>query len=268
MKNIITTIAVLISITAFAQEHRPEIHCKHFFYGYPHGTPKTNDLIIRDIYALSNNDSTKFADWVAYRLTMHEVDGDLTVERKWKADPWLDGNETLEPRPDDYQNSNKRLKTDRGHQAPLASFKGSRHASHTNYLSNITPQKAALNQGAWVHLENKVRDVVKVGNTAYVMTGTLYESDMPTLPQCDELHKVPSGYWKIICIEESGVINVAAFIFDQNTPRNHKLIDHEVTVDEVERRSGLDFLWMLEDSKEDDIEGSKNTEFASKYFKD
>lgn len=268
MKNIITTIAVLISITAFAQEHRAEIHCKHFFYGYPYGTPETNDLIIRDIYALSNNDSTKFADWVAYRLTMHEVDGDLTVERKWKADPWLDGNETLEPRPDDYKNSNKRLKTDRGHQAPLASFKGSRHASHTNYLSNITPQKAALNQGVWVHLENKVRDVVKVGNTAYVMTGTLYESDMPALPQSDELHKVPSGYWKIICIEESGVISVAAFIFDQNTPRNHKVIDHEVTVDEVERRSGLDFLWMLEDSKEDDIEGSKNTEFASKYFKD
>ena len=100
------------------------------------------------------------------------------------------------------------------------------------------------------------------------MTGTLYERDMPTLPKCDELHKVPSGYWKIICIEESGVISVAAFIFDQNTPRNHEVIDHEVTVDEVERRSGLDFLWMLEDSKEDDIEGSKNTEFASKYFKD
>ena len=49
-----------------------EIYCKHFFYGYPLGTPGTNDLIIRDIYALSNNDRTKFADWVAFRLTVNE----------------------------------------------------------------------------------------------------------------------------------------------------------------------------------------------------
>ena len=51
----------------------PEIHCKHFIYGIPVGTPVTNDLIIRDIYALSSNDSTKFADWVAYRLDVETV---------------------------------------------------------------------------------------------------------------------------------------------------------------------------------------------------
>lgn len=103
-------------------------------------TPSTNDLIIRDIYALSNNDSTKFADWVAYRLTMREVDGDLTIEHIWKADPWLEDRETLEPSlPDDYEKANRRIKTDRGHLAPLASFKGTIYAAHTNYLSNITP---------------------------------------------------------------------------------------------------------------------------------
>jgi endonuclease G len=48
-----------------ADDAYAEIHCKHFFYGYPTGTPPTNDLIIRDDYALSSNDETKFADWVA-----------------------------------------------------------------------------------------------------------------------------------------------------------------------------------------------------------
>jgi len=134
---------LLISSSGLSQAVRPEIYCEHFFYGYPFGSPASNDLIIRDIYALSNNDETKFADWVAYRLTMHEVDGDLTVERKWKSDPWLDSAETLEPTPekeDDYKNANKRRKVDRGHQAPLAAFKGSRHASHTNYYSNSHPK--------------------------------------------------------------------------------------------------------------------------------
>ena len=120
MKPPMLILLVLMSSSLFAQ-HRSEIHAKHFFYGYPYGTPETNDLIIRDIYAMSNNDSTKFADWVAYRLSMHEVDGDLTVQRNWKADPWLDDNETLEPSPDDgdYKGANTALDTDRGHQAPL-----------------------------------------------------------------------------------------------------------------------------------------------------
>ncbi|MCB0375294.1 MAG: DNA/RNA non-specific endonuclease [Sinomicrobium sp.] len=267
MKTIITTLTILTAIIVYAQEHRPEIHCKHFFYGYPYGTPETNDLIIRDIYALSNNDATKFADWVAYRLTMTEISGDLTVERRWKTDPWLDKNETLEPEPDDYEDASSTLKINRGHQAPLASYKGSQYASHTNYLSNITPQKTNLNQGAWYKLENNVRALVENCNTVYVMTGTLYERPMPKLPKCDEPHEVPSGYWKIVCMEKSGVISVAAFIFDQDTPRTDTVIDHLVTVDEVERRSGLDFLWTLEDRQEDLIEGSLNRTFANAHFK-
>jgi len=252
---------------ATIKEQPMEIHCKHFFKGYPLGTPKTNDLIIRDVYALSNNDTTKFADWVAYRLTMHEVDGDLTVERKWKADPWLDSNETLEPKPDDYKDSHKTLKTDRGHQAPLGSFKGSVHASHTNYLSNITPQKSELNQGPWMQLEEMVRDIVKQGKTVYVMTGPLYEKEMPLLPECDEPHKVPSGYWKIIIVPENNVkFNAAAFIFEQNTLRKDKVIAHLTTINEVEKRSGLNFFWELDDTLEESIENEKNKPWAEVVF--
>jgi hypothetical protein len=62
-----------------------EIHCKHFFYGYPTGTPSTNDLVVRDAYALSANGATRFADWAAYRLTPHEVFGWLDLERAWRS---------------------------------------------------------------------------------------------------------------------------------------------------------------------------------------
>lgn len=266
MKYTIASFFVLISFLTIAQVSRPEIHCKHFFYGYPFGTPKSNDLIIRDTYALSNNDVTKFADWVAYGLTMHEVDGELAVERNWKADPWLDADETLETSPDDYKRANSIIKTDRGHQAPLASYKGSRFAAQTNYLSNITPQKSALNQGPWSRLEEGTRDIVREGKTVFVMTGPLYESVMPPLPECDEPHVVPSGYWKIICTEKSGAISLAGFIFEQETPRNDKVIDHLATVDEIEHRTGLDFLWELEDGKESAIESSNNLDFANTYF--
>ncbi len=102
----------------------PEVHCKHFFYGCPEGTMATNDLIIRDAYALSSNDETKFADWVAYRLDAATVEGDAETKRKWMTDPWLAPEETLEAKPDDYGGANEALRIDRGHQAPLASFGG------------------------------------------------------------------------------------------------------------------------------------------------
>jgi hypothetical protein len=41
----------------------------------------------------------------------------------------------------------------RGHRAPLASFKGPDAARELNYLSNITPQTVNLNAGPWARLE-------------------------------------------------------------------------------------------------------------------
>ncbi|HGJ5877099.1 MAG TPA: DNA/RNA non-specific endonuclease [Arsenophonus sp.] len=43
-------------------------------------------------------------------------------ERNWKKDPVLSDHETLSPA--DYIGTNKTLKVNRGHQAPLASLAG------------------------------------------------------------------------------------------------------------------------------------------------
>jgi len=245
-----------------------EIHCKHFIYGIPLGTPATNDLIIRDIYALSSNDSTRFADWVAYRLDRETVMGDTATRRVWKADPWLADEETLEP--EDYKGANEALKTDRGHQAPLASFKGTKYWQETNYLSNITPQKSDLNQGLWRVLEEKVRAFVKANNTVYVLTGPLYEKELPKLPGADEEHRIPTGYWKIIIYQarenDPDTLRIAAFIFPQETPRTADISKYLVAIDEVERRSNLDVLWGLADDLEERVERSLNADWAKQHF--
>jgi endonuclease G len=268
MKKIaITSILLILFIFAFSgtlNADHTEIHCKHFAYGIPLGTSASNDLIIRDIYVLSSNDHTKFADWVAYRLDPATVVGDAQTKRKWKADPYLAEPETLEP--SDYDGAHAALKTDRGHQAPLASFKGTPYWYQTNYLSNITPQKSDLNQGPWKVLEEKVRVIVKAGNTVWVMTGPLYEKAMPTMPGSDEPHFVPSGYWKIVVFPKDNIIHTAAFIFDQDTSRSAKVIDHIVSIDEVELMSGLNFLWQLPDNREGQIESRIGSEWAGINF--
>ncbi len=234
----------------------PEIHCKHFTHGYPLNSPATNDLVIRDLYALSSNDETKFADWVCYKLTPHETMGTLDLERGWHTDPWLAENETLEAgtkEKDDYFKANKESDYQRGHLAPLASFKGSRYASQVNFYSNITPQKSALNGGPWMRLEGAVRNLVVKYQEVWVMTGPLYEGDMPALSNAGEAHKVPSGFWKIIVIEDGEQTRAAAFIMGQDTDRKSKVSTHLVKIKDVEDRSGLKFLWELPDQEREGL---------------
>ena len=261
---IITAVVLVLATGAGQAQHRQEIHNKHFFAGYPYGAPATNDFIIRDIYALSSNDSTKFADWVAYRLDTNNVSGPARP-RNWAVDPWLDETETLEP--DDYRGAYEALQVDRGHQAPLASFSNSPDWPETNYLSNITPQKSALNQGPWKRLEDQERKLLAVPGTVHVMTGPYYEYDEAPLPNADEPHRVPSGYWRIIVHQsDAGEINAAAFLFDQYTRRNARVIDYLITINEIEERTGLDFLWMLDDAVEESIESDRNLSWARKFF--
>ena len=263
MKHIITLFLVAFSNLACSQS-RPEIHCKHFFYGYPYGAPASNDLVMRDLYVLSNNDDTKFADWVAYKLTLHEVDGALDLDRNWRSEEWLAGEETLEA--SDYTSASSTSDYDRGHQAPLGSFKNSVYASQTNHLSNITPQKANLNRGPWVKLEGNIRTLVQMNRLAYVMTGPLYERNMADLPKANEEHKVPSGYWKVVIVPTgSKTFEHAAFIMEQESGRKDDVKSKTVTIDDVERRSGLDLLWELEDGLEASTEADKNLSWINTW---
>lgn len=88
------------------------------------------------------------------------------------------------------------------------------------------------------------------------MTGPLYEADRPPLPHCDESHRVPSGFWQIVAVDDLGTLRVAAFVMEQGTARTAPVIDHLTTVDTVEQRTGLEFFWMMPDADEAAMEGT------------
>jgi endonuclease G, mitochondrial len=154
-KALAVSISILLLVSTAARGM--EIHSALCLHGCPLGSPPSNDLVIRNNYILSNNDLTKLADWVSYKVTRDTIGP--TQRRSWKADPWLAENETLEP--NDYTGANAALDTERGHQAPLASFTGTDTWRETNYLSNITPQQGDLNGGAWRVLEGAVRSLAQ-----------------------------------------------------------------------------------------------------------
>ena len=220
-----------------------------------------NHVIERDIYALSNNDSTKFADWVAYRMDSTFAKGPER-SRNWKPDPALKEEETLEPSgPDDYAGAYAQYKYDRGHMAPLGSFDGTPGWEEVNYLSNITPQKAALNRGPWKQLESVERTLIQTCLAAYVICGTLYESSMPSLPSADEPHVVPSSFWKVVVCQTSKDTLVASFIFPQEVQQSASYLDFSTTLQEVEQRSGYDLFRGVNETWENHFSGFINDEW-------
>ena len=207
------------------------------------GCPAGGDAITlyRQAYTLNNNGSTKFANWVAYKIT--KASPAIGRPRKWKTDPDVPAGETLNPV--DYNGASVALKMDRGHQANLASMGGVSDWQTLNYLTNITPQKADLNQGAWARLEDQERSLSKAADVdvVYVATGPLYERRIGSLPGTNKVHTIPSGYWKVIFAGVTPADGLyGAFVMEQGTPRTASFCDYQVTVAEIEERSGLT-LW-------------------------
>ena len=114
-------------------------------------------------------------------------------------------------------------------------------------------------QGPWTKLETAVRELVQTAETVSVITGPLYEQNRPGLPNADETHTVPSGYWKIVAIGDPGnqdSVSAVAFIMDQDTPRNADFTDHIESIEEVQQRSGLDFFWELPGNAQTQLESA------------
>ena len=209
--------------------------CPHLPHGPPQGLAATNIFICRDIYALSMNAQTKMADFVAYCITGKEVGvfGEEEQDRKWMADPDLPADSALEP--GDYEGVGA-MEWDRGHLAPLASFRGVAW-EQTNYMSNIAPQTAVLNRGAWLGLEKRVRRLVGEHTQVCVMVGPVYERDMPSLPGADEDHAVPSGFYKIVWYGNEQ----ETYFFDQDVGKGVKFEEGLVGIEEIEERTGWGF---------------------------
>lgn len=115
-----------------------EIHADLCLHGCPAGSPTTNDIVFRNIYVLSSNDVTKFADWVAYRVTSSTMG--RSQGRVMRADSVLAESETLEY--EDYYRAHATLGVDRGHQVALASFRALPSGKRPTCYRISRPKKA------------------------------------------------------------------------------------------------------------------------------
>lgn len=189
--------------------------------------------------------------WVAYRVA--DVKGlPEAGERPERFEADLRTAARVEP--GDYTNSGY----DRGHMAPnyaIATRYGEEAQRETFLMSNIAPQRHALNAGPWKQLEMKIATSYpgRFGEV-WVVAGPVFGARPERLRGGVA---VPEAFFMIVTDESDGRTRSQAFIFPQDTPAGADPGRYLVSIDEIERRTGLDFLNELPDEAEAALEARK-----------
>jgi endonuclease G len=68
---------------------------------------------------------------------------------------------------------------------------------------------------------------------------------------------VPEAFFMVLVDESDGRVRTQAFLFPQETQAGVPLERFVTTIDEIERRTGLDFLGELEDVAEESLESKR-----------
>ncbi len=189
-------------------------------FGCPVGHTEESVIVDRDIYTLAFNRRTKFADWVSFSLKKDSIG--KTRPRDWQVDDNFPPNKRINEA--DWADAYAKVGYERGHLALLTDFTGlaDDQWQQANILSNIVPQCGEFNVGPWGALEEAEKKLAQsIDQPILISVGSLYELPMPGLPSAKlqngrpKPHVVPSGFWKVIAIENGQKVEVAAFNFDQ-----------------------------------------------------
>ena len=152
-----------------------------------------------------------------------------------------------------YSNDYTKSGYDRGHMAPAADMKWSKQAmAESFYMSNICPQNPNLNRGDWNDLEEKSRQWAKKYGAVYIACGPVYDHGKPKRIGNNKV-AVPDAFYKVILINDSKTPQAIGFLFP-NKAGHKPLKKYIVTVDSVEKRTGIDFFPALPDEVENRIE--------------
>ena len=227
---------------------------KAFDFAWP--AYETNQIIIeRPYYTLRYSEEHEQAMWVAYALFADSLRQN-TFERKddFREDTRVKtGSASLK----DYKGSGY----DRGHLAPAADFSYDEFAlSQSFYMSNMSPQDGSFNRGVWKKLEEQVRDWAMDNDQIYVVTGPVLNKKFKTIGTNGV--SVPEYYFKIVLDMRKPDIKAIAFLM-KNEKSSADLTTFVVTIDSIEKLTGLDFFPEISDQLENALEGSIMT---SRWF--
>lgn len=221
------------------------------------GVPKSNEHFVRvfrnQAYMVGYSDSKGSPLWVVYKLTSPKPN---TAVLKRPDNFSADWRNFYFIEPSDYTNSGY----DRGHMAPnhaISVLYGKEAQIETFLMTNITPQKPSLNQKLWQALEEKeFYEFTRNAKELWVFTGPLFDNHPSYLKHAHSI-EIPDAFYKFyVKILDDGTMKTAGFILPQTAKPHEKLSKFAVSIDEIETRSGFDFLHVIQDHIERELESN------------
>lgn len=219
-------------------------------------TPLSLHRVLRnDGYLVGWSDLRVGSLWASYQLRADRrfpVGDRPGFRRDWR---------TLWPlTPDAYRRSGY----DRGHLAPnyaIAAAHGPAAQRDTFLMSNMMPQRPALNRRLWQRLEEVVVDhfLLRFGRLQ-VIAGPVFADDVAAgVLRRVGLVEVPVAFYKILVVPGRHP-RALAFLMPQDVDGGEPLDRFLVSVDRIETMTGLDFLPNLPEEAAAALEGRVVTE--------
>lgn len=245
MKKTITLIFVCFTAISFAQSSLNIVPVNIPGLEIP-ALKKGETLIKHTGYSLCYNEQYEQANWVAYELTAEETVGQYKRTNKFLVDPMV---KTGTADNVDYLHSN----LDRGHLAPAGDMGWSAKAmAESFYYSNMSPQEPTFNRGIWEDGEELVRSWAVDNKALYVVAGPVLTPGLRTIGP--NKVAVPQYYFKVILDYTLPSIKAIGLILPNAAVNERPLKSYFVSVDSVEKFTGLDFFPALPDDQEQAIE--------------
>lgn len=213
----------------------------------------TNSVYKHKGYALSYVEKHEQAEWVAYYLEK----SDFSFVKYNR--PFFNQDPLVVTKSADWKNF-KNTKYNKGHLCPAGDRKKSYDLyKETFYTSNASPQLYDFNAGVWNRLEQKTRYWAAKYNGVYVVSGGVLNNNLKTIGS--EKVSVPNYFYKIILTKDGN--RMIGFLLPHKESKD-ALYTFTVSVDTIEKLTGIDFFPALEDNLENKLE--QNTNYKDWFF--
>ncbi|MFN7922855.1 MAG: DNA/RNA non-specific endonuclease [Bryobacteraceae bacterium] len=216
-------------------------------FGLPACDSPSSEFADHHYFVLCHDSALRLPSWTAYELLPSALGGHAKRPHSFHADPTLSGPVA--------RNADYRLSGfNRGHLVPAEDFAFSPGAiAATFVLSNTAPQLPSVNQRIWRRIENSVRAVAANSDAVYVFTGPILAGS-PT-EFAGEV-AVPTHFFKVWLAIQGEQKRMYAAIVPNAEISVQSLDDFAVSVDEVERLTGLDFFSNLSQAEQQSLEAA------------
>lgn len=223
-----------------------------------------NQLVFHSALALEYSENHEQARWVAHIITPDVLVGQVTRSNDFRVDSSITSGSAEEA---DYflkyAQADGSFKYDgfgydRGHLAPSADFRWSQIALSESYLySNMSPQKAEFNRGAWGQLEDRIRGYLyrHPETQLYVVTGPVLQEGLPVIERGTNKVSIPKYYWKVALDLKNR--KAIGFLMPNQTI-TYPLATFSVPINRIEAETGLDFFNKLPDDLEELLESQND----------